>query len=121
MAELKFSAHLQYTSPTARRDVDWETPVLSTEAQNNTGIAELFESIASHRTALEATGTLATRRRDRRRQEFRSLLVEELTLDVERRLTEGELAATFEGVAEGRLDPYAAARQVLPMLSWKPS
>jgi LAO/AO transport system kinase len=121
MAELKFSAHLQYTSPTARRDMDWETPVLSTEAQNNTGTAELFESIASHRTALEATGTLETRRRDRRRQEFRSLLVEELTLDVERRLAEGELAATFEGVAEGRLDPYAAARQVLPMLSWKPS
>jgi LAO/AO transport system kinase len=121
MAELKFSAHLQYTSPTARREVDWEIPVLSTEAQNNAGIADLFESIAGHRTALEASGALETRRRARRGQEFRSLLVEELTIDVERRLTEGDLAATFEGVAEGRLDPYAAARQVLPMLSWKPS
>jgi LAO/AO transport system kinase len=121
MAELKFSAHLQYTSPTARRDVDWEIPVLSTEAPNNTGIAELFEGITSHRTALEASGALQARRRTRRGQEFRALLVEELTLDVERRLSEGDLAATFEGVAEGRLDPYAAARQVLPMLSWRPS
>jgi LAO/AO transport system kinase len=101
--------------------VDWEIPVLSTEAQNNTGIAELFDAITGHRTALEAAGALEARRRARRGQEFRSLLVEELTIDVERRLTEGDLAATLEGVAEGRLDPYAAARQVLPMLSWKPS
>jgi LAO/AO transport system kinase len=120
MAELKFSAHLQYTSP-ARRDVDWEIPVLATEALSNTGIAELFDTIARHRARLETAGALEARRRVRRRQELQSLLVEEFTAGIERRLTDGDLAATFERVAEGRLDPYAAARQILPMLSWKPS
>jgi LAO/AO transport system kinase len=121
MAELKFSAHLQYTSPTARRDIDWEIPVLATEAQSGTGIAELFDIITAHRAALEAAGALEARRRVRRRQEFQSLLIEELTAGLERRLAEGDLAATFEGVVEGRLDPYAAVRQTLAMLSWKPS
>jgi LAO/AO transport system kinase len=121
MAELKFSAHLQYTSPTARRDADWEIPVLATEALSNTGIAELFDAIARHRATLETSGALEARRRVRRRQELQSLLVEEFTAGIERRLADGDLAAAFEGVAEGRLDPYAAARQILPMLSWKPS
>ena len=121
MTELKFSTHLQYTSPTGRRDIDWEIPVLATEAQGNTGIAELFDTITGHRAALEATGALEARRRVRRRQEFQRLLVEELTAGLERRLTEGDLAATFERVAEGQLDPYTAAREILPMLSWKPS
>src|SRR5215475_6064048 len=35
MAELKFAAHLAYTSPTVRTDIDWEIPVLSTEARND--------------------------------------------------------------------------------------
>jgi LAO/AO transport system kinase len=121
MAELTFSAHLQYTSPTARRDIDWEIPVLATEAQSNAGIAELLEAIGRHRAALEATGALEARRRARRRQEFQSLLVEEFTATLEQRLTAGDLAATFIDVVEGRLDPYAAARQVLGMLSWRPS
>jgi LAO/AO transport system kinase len=121
MAELKFAAHLQYTGPTAPRDVDWEVPVLSGEAQNNVGVAELLEVIDGHRAALTAAGALEARRRRRRHDEFKRLLVEEFTDTVERRLEGGDLAATFEDVVEGRLDPYSAARTVLAMLSWEPS
>src|SRR5262249_20685868 len=41
MAELTFTAHLQYTGTTAPRDLDWEVPVLSAEAQNDVGTADL--------------------------------------------------------------------------------
>jgi GTPase len=121
MAELKFSAHLQYTGPTARRDIDWEIPVLATEAQQDGGIGELLETISRHRATLEAADALEARRQVRRRQEFQSLLVEEFTAAVEKQLAAGDLASTFAEVAEGRLDAYTAARQVLAMLSWKPS
>jgi len=121
MAELRFAAHLQYTSPPAPRDIDWEIPVLATEAQSSIGVAELLEAVRRHRSTLETTGALAARRRARRRQEFRGLLVEALTASVEQRLGAGDLAATFEQVAEGALDPYSAAEQVLAMLSWKSS
>jgi len=120
MAELKFSAHLQYTGATGRRDFDWEIPVLAAEAQNDVGIGALLATIERHRAAQEAAGALAVRRRARRRDEFRSLLVEEVSAALERRLAADDLARTVEDVAEGRLDPYSAAEAVLGVLSLRP-
>lgn len=121
MAELKFAAHLQYTSAGGARDIDWEIPVLATEAQNNVGIVELLDTIGRHRSALESRGALEARRRRRRREELRRLLADQLTTAVEQHLQSGKLASTFEAVVDGRLDPYTAARRVLGMLSWDPS
>ncbi len=119
MAELRFAAHLQYTSGgPGRRDLDWEVPVLSAEAQNNVGVREALDAVRKHRAALEASGTLGARRRARRRDEFRALLVEQLTARVERRLAGGDLAAVFERVADGTLDPYTAVDHILGVLSW---
>jgi LAO/AO transport system kinase len=119
MAELAFAAHLAYTSPSpsARRDLDWEIPVLSTEAQSGAGVAELLAAVERHRGAQSAGGALAARRRARRRAEFEKLLVEQLTTTVEARLRDGDLAPTFEDVAEGRVDAYTAVDAVLAVLS----
>jgi LAO/AO transport system kinase len=113
MAELKFTAHLQYTSSPTPRDVDWEIPTLAVEAQNDVGIDELLDTIRRHRAALEATGVLTARRRQRRRAELRGLLVDEFTASVERRLRSGELSRTFDEVADGVVDPYSAAETIL--------
>jgi LAO/AO transport system kinase len=119
MAELRFAAHLQYTSAAGPRDIDWEIPILATEAHNDRGVAELLEAIGRHRTTLEAAGALEVRRRARRHQEFRGLLTETLTASLEQRLAAGDLASTFQQVVDGALDPYSAAEQVLAVLSWK--
>src|SRR2546422_8631234 len=79
MAELKFAVHLAYTSPGTVRDIDWEIPVLAAEAQNDVGIAELFDAIARHRETLTATGALSERRPARRHNELRALIVGEVT------------------------------------------
>jgi LAO/AO transport system kinase len=114
MAELKFAAHLHYASPTSPKDIDWELPVLSAEAQNDVGIADLLAQIRRHRTRLESSGALAARRRARRRAEFQSLLVEELRMTVERTLGEGgELGRMLDDVVEGALDPYSAVQALL--------
>jgi LAO/AO transport system kinase len=114
MTELRFMAHLQGSSPQAPKDIDWEIPVLATQAQNDVGIAELLVEIRRHRSLLEASGALEKRRRARRRAELQALLIEELTAEVSRRLgPDGDLAATFEAVAEGRIDPYSAVQQIL--------
>jgi len=117
MAELKFAAHLAYTSAAARRDVDWEIPVLATEAQHGVGIEALLATIERHRDALVGSGALAARRGARRRDELKALLVEEITAAIEQRLGSGDLARTFDDVAAGRLDPYSAAEAVLGVLS----
>src|SRR5262245_51641151 len=113
MAELTFAAHLHYSSPTSSKDVDWEVPVLPTEAQNGVGIPPLLGEIRRHRAVLEASGALDTRRRARRRMELQSLLVSELTAAVERRICAGDLASTLEQVASGELDPYSATQTIL--------
>ena len=113
MAELTFTAHLQYTGGTGPRDIDWEIPALSAEAQNDVGTAELLGEIRRHRGALEASGALAERRRQRRRAELSRLLVEELTASVEKKLRSGDLGRTFDDVADGLVDPYSAAQEIL--------
>jgi LAO/AO transport system kinase len=113
MAELRFAAHLHYTSPTSAKDIDWEVSVLSAEAQNDVGIAELLAEVRRHRALLESSGALGERRRARRRREFQALLVDELRARVERRLSAGRLGEAVDEVADGRLDPYSAAEAVL--------
>ena len=116
MAELKFAAHLHYASPTSPKDIDWEIPVLSVQAQTDVGITELLVDVRRHRAVLEAGEAFAARRERRRREELRALLVEELSASVERRLQRGELAGPFDEVAAGRIDVYSAARDILDRL-----
>jgi len=113
MAELKFAAHLHYASPTSSKDVDWEIPVLAAQAHADVGIAEMLAEIRRHQGALTVAGALATRREERRREELRAVLLEELSASVQHRLERGELAGPFDEVAAGTTDVYSAARAIL--------
>lgn len=117
MAELKFAAHLHHASSTTPKDVDWEVPVLSCQAQADVGIAELLTEIRRHRSTLDARGVLEARRGRRRRAEVEALLVEEFRGRIARGLAGGALATTFDAVAAGALDPYSAVEALLPMIS----
>jgi len=121
MAELKFAAHLHHASTTSPKDIDWEIPVLSAEAQNDVGVDTLLAEIRRHRAALETTGAFGARRRVRRLAEFKSLLVEEFRAEVERAAQAGELGGPFAQVVDGTLDPYTAAHALLPVLRLKRS
>ena len=121
MAELRFAAHLHYTSSTTPKDVDWEIPVLSCQAQADVGVVELLAEIRRHRYTLETAGALEARRRRRRRAELEALLVEELRARAIRGLTSGALRAQLEQVESGSTDPYTAVAAMLPMVSLEPS
>src|SRR3989440_6954168 len=96
MAELTFAAHLSLTSAASPKNIGREIPVLSAEAQSGVGIAELLADVRRHRAALEAAGALAARRRARRREELKTLLLDEVRQKVERALAGGELARTVD-------------------------
>jgi LAO/AO transport system kinase len=121
MAELKFAAHLHYSSTTTPKDIDWEIPVLSCQAQADVGIADLLAEIGRHRAVLTAGGALAARRRRRLRAELEALLVEEFRGRVARGLAGGALRAKFDEVEAGAIDPYSAVAALLPMVSLEPS
>jgi LAO/AO transport system kinase len=117
MAELRFAAHLHDTSAASRKDVDWQIPVLSLEAQRGVGVPELVAEIRRHRAVLESSGAFAVRRRERVRQELEALLVDAFRARVERGLRAGEFRAVFEDVVAGTRDPYSAAAAILPVIS----
>ncbi len=121
MAELKFAAHLHYSSATSRHDVDWEIPALSMQAQNGIGVAELLAEVRRHRAALEASGAFLARRRERSRAELEALLVDTFRARVDRALQTGPVKAVFDEVVAGTRDPYSAAAAILPVISLEPS
>ena len=121
MAELKFAAHLHYSSSTSPKDIDWEIPVLSAQAQSDIGIGELLAEVRRHRGVLEASGALVSRRRKRVRAELEALLVDEFRERVARGLGGGALRAKLDEVVAGDTDPYSAVAAMLPMVSLEPS
>src|SRR3984893_4868026 len=50
-ADLRFSMHLHYSSSASPKDIDWETPVLATQAVSDVGVAELLAAVKRHRGA----------------------------------------------------------------------
>ena len=113
VAELRFNVHLHHASAASRKDTDWEIPIVTTEAPGGTGVAELLDHVRGHRAALEASGALTSRRRQRRRDELERLLVERFRSKVHEEIVSGDLGATVDQVADGELDLYSAADEIL--------
>ena len=114
MAELRFSVHLHYSSSASPKDIDWETPVLATQAVSDVGVTELLAEVKRHRAVLEAGGALEKRRQARRRAELRTLLVERFASEVLGRVEQDRaIARVFDAVADGALDSYSAVSRIL--------
>ena len=121
MADLRFTVHLHYSSTASPKDIDWEIPVLATQAVNDVGVAELVDHIKRHRAALEASGAFEKRRQARRRAELEALLVEELTGQVMERVhADEDLSRILEAVTGGTLDPYSGVAEILAWILRRP-
>jgi LAO/AO transport system kinase len=92
---------------------DWRPPIVATVASKGEGVAELWEAIARHRAHLTESGQLAVRRRSRLAQELRRVLAARV-LERARTLSAGaHFDDAVQAVAEGKLDPYKAADDLL--------
>jgi len=92
---------------------DWRPPIVSTVATAGEGITELVDALESHRAHLTAVGEVASRRRARAAEELTAVTVELRAQDSLARCQGAEFDALVDAVAEGTIDPYAAARQLL--------
>jgi LAO/AO transport system kinase len=108
LTELNILVHMQAQSDW------WEVPVLATQAPKAVGIAELYETIETHRHTLEKTGHLTSRRREHRRKELLDLLQHRLLHMLLTQLgREENLQGLVEQVQDAAIDPYTAAQQIL--------
>ena len=94
----------------------WRPPVVKTVAARGEGVDEVMEGIDKHVEWLEKTGTLGKRRLRRAADEIEAIAVAALRARI------GDLRHTHallhhaEEVVAGRIDPYAAADDIVAAL-----
>jgi GTPase len=92
---------------------DWRPPIVETVATDSRGIDDLWRSILDHRSHLETEGRLERRRDARLRDELRTIVHERLRAGAEERCSGKRFDQLVEKVAARKLDPYAAADELL--------
>jgi GTPase len=95
-----------------RGPADWKPPILTTIAtkgSQDAGITELVARLEAHWSWLNATGELARRRQARAREEITALAFAALRA----RLAADRVDALARQVADGTLDPFQAAEELL--------
>jgi LAO/AO transport system kinase len=98
--ELRQMLHLGAARP-------WEPPILQTSALGHEGITDLRSAILEHRTFLNDSGSLQTKRRARLLREVESLAAARFRVKAAMALTaDGALA---DDLVSRRVDPYRAA------------
>jgi LAO/AO transport system kinase len=88
---------------------DWKPPILTTVALTGEGIGELVTRLEAHWSWLNSTGELARRRQGRAREEITALAFAALR----GRLAADRVDALARQVADGALDPFQAAEELL--------
>jgi LAO/AO transport system kinase len=96
-----------------RKEGDWKPPIITTVGVNGAGddgIAELVTRLDAHWSWLTSTGELQRRRHARAREEITALVYAALR----GRLAGSRLEELAGQVADGTLDPFQAADELLP-------
>jgi LAO/AO transport system kinase len=92
---------------------DWRPPIVKTVAARAEGIDELLEALEKHRAWMDEHGVLADRRRARAAGEVENIALTALRSRIGDLRGDQRLSALAQRVAEGSLDPYAAADELL--------
>ncbi len=95
------------------RDPSWEIPVVATSTVRETGLDELWAAIKRHEEHLKTDGRIDARRRERFDAEIREIVGERLKAALEAVAGADVLDRLVDDVLERRLDPYAAAGELL--------
>jgi LAO/AO transport system kinase len=94
--------------------VDWEVPIVRTEAARGDGVAELAEKLAEHREYITAQGTLSERRRRNLMNEVLAIATYRMRRELEASVREDpDVQELLDRVVSRELDPASAAATIL--------
>jgi LAO/AO transport system kinase len=93
-------------------------PIVGTKATGGDGVDLLWQTIEEHREALEQSGKLELRRRENLRRELLDLAASRMRRELEQACADDpKLDELIDAVAEKRLDPLSAVRELRARLS----
>jgi LAO/AO transport system kinase len=94
--------------------LDWEVPIIRTEAVRGEGISELSEKLDEHRKHIEAQGTLSERRRRNLMSEVMAIATYRMRRELEASVRDDEsVKQLLDRVVSRELDPASAATTIL--------
>jgi LAO/AO transport system kinase len=96
---------------------DWRPPIVKTVAARAEGVEEVVEALEKHRAWMDERGELAARRRRRAAGEIENIALTALRARIGDLRGDQRLSALAGRVAEGALDPYAAADELIEGLT----
>src|SRR5258707_7565909 len=115
LAAAEYGGALQILSP---RSEHWHPPVVTYSALTGTGIDTLWQKILDHRTAMNASGEFAARRRQQQIKWMWSMLEQRMMARLRADPSVRAKVKKIEAeVADGRVAPALAAEQIAEMLS----
>jgi LAO/AO transport system kinase len=101
----------------APRSEHWQVPVKTYSALTGSGVAELWQTILDHHTAMSASGEFAERRRQQQVKWMWSMLEQRLMARLRADAAiRAKVKQTEVLVADGRISPALAAEQIAEML-----
>jgi LAO/AO transport system kinase len=99
------------------RSEHWHPPVITYSALTGSGIADLWQKVLDHRTAMNASGDFAARRREQQVKWMWSMLEQRMLARLRADASTRARVKKIEGdVADGRLTPAVAAEQIMELL-----
>jgi len=92
----------------------WRPPIVLASAVKEEGIEQVWDAVCAHQAYLTESGTLATRRQHRLKQEVVALVADRAREDA-RRVLDGDtpVGRRLRENRNGKLNPYALAEEVL--------
>ena len=96
---------------------DWKPPIVPTVATTGDGIGDLVGQLDAHRAWLDRSGEGDRRRAARAREEVAALALGALRRKMARLPGDSALGALADRVADGQIDPYSAADELLGALT----
>jgi LAO/AO transport system kinase len=113
-AAADYRSALHILSP---RSEHWSPPVVTYSALTGAGITELWQKVLDHRTAMNASGEFAARRREQQVKWMWSMLEQRMLARLRADAATRSRVKKIEGdVADGRLTPAVAAEQIMELL-----
>lgn len=94
-------------------DGGWRPPVVSAVGTTGDGAGDVWDAVVAHRSHLEATGELVSRRHRRARDELALIVEQRIRARAEQLLGDAGRRELEQAVVDGRLDPWSAADRAL--------
>ncbi|MEH2470204.1 LAO/AO transport system kinase [Nitrobacteraceae bacterium AZCC 2161] len=114
LAAAEYRGALHILTP---RSEHWHPPVLTYSALTGKGIAELWQKVLDHRSAMNASGDFAARRREQQVKWMWTMLEQRLMARLRADpALRAKVKLTEKDVADGRIAPAVAAEQIAALL-----